>query len=127
MHYAHCSISGLPSSLPRGVHTLHGCVRWGLSEGCGHGGPGVCLGDGQTKAEELPSQGTFLKNLTIIRLLKLCQTLSFTRYETRFKLTFVTVGFVETLGGLWTFVGQAEVGECTILPTPTFHTLATVI
>ena len=22
----------------------------GLSEGCGHGGPGVCLGDGQTLA-----------------------------------------------------------------------------
>ena len=23
-----------------------------LSEECGHGGPGVCLGDGQTEAEE---------------------------------------------------------------------------
>ena len=22
-----------------------------LSEGCGHGGPGVCLGDGQTQAD----------------------------------------------------------------------------
>ena len=28
-----------------------------LSEGCGHGGPGVCLGDGQTEAEGVPSQG----------------------------------------------------------------------
>ena len=27
-----------------------------LSEGYGHGGPGVCLGDGQTEAEEVPSQ-----------------------------------------------------------------------
>ena len=26
-----------------------------LSEGCGHGGPGVCLGDGQTEAEGVPS------------------------------------------------------------------------
>ena len=34
--------------------------RWpdgGLSEGYGHGGPGVCLGDGQTEAEGVPSQG----------------------------------------------------------------------
>ena len=29
----------------------------GLSEGYGHGGPGVCLGDGQTEAEAVPSQG----------------------------------------------------------------------
>ena len=28
-----------------------------LSEGYGHGGPGVCQGDGQTEAEEVPSQG----------------------------------------------------------------------
>ena len=28
-----------------------------LSEGYGHGGPGVCLGDGQTEAEIVPSQG----------------------------------------------------------------------
>ena len=31
-----------------------------LSEGCGHGGhggPGVCLGDGQTEAEGVPLQG----------------------------------------------------------------------
>ena len=28
-----------------------------LSEGCGHGGPGVGLGDGQTEAEGVPSQG----------------------------------------------------------------------
>ena len=27
------------------------------SEGYGHGGPGVCLGDGQTEAEGIPSQG----------------------------------------------------------------------
>ena len=34
--------------------------RWldgGLSEGYGHGGPGACLGDGQTESEEVPSQG----------------------------------------------------------------------
>ena len=29
----------------------------GLSEGYGHDGPGVCLGDGQTEAEGVPSQG----------------------------------------------------------------------
>ena len=28
-----------------------------LSEGFMHGGPGVCLGDGQTEAEGIPSQG----------------------------------------------------------------------
>ena len=28
-----------------------------LSEGYGHGGPGVCLGDGQTEAEVVSSQG----------------------------------------------------------------------
>ena len=28
-----------------------------LSEGYGHGGPGVCLGDGQTEAEGVPAQG----------------------------------------------------------------------
>ena len=28
-----------------------------LSEGCGHGGPGVCMDDGQTEAEGVPSQG----------------------------------------------------------------------
>ena len=28
-----------------------------LSEGCGHGGPGDCLGDGQTEVEGVPSQG----------------------------------------------------------------------
>ena len=28
-----------------------------LSEGYGHGGPGVCLGDVQTEAEKVPSQG----------------------------------------------------------------------
>ena len=28
-----------------------------LSEGYGHGGPGVCLGDGQTEDEGVPSQG----------------------------------------------------------------------
>ena len=36
-----------------GVHTSGGV----LYEGCGHGGPGVCLGDGQTEAEGVPSQG----------------------------------------------------------------------
>ena len=29
----------------------------GLSEGYGHDGPGVCLGDGQTEDEGVPSQG----------------------------------------------------------------------
>ena len=29
----------------------------GLFEGYGHGGPGVCLGDGQTEAGGVPSQG----------------------------------------------------------------------
>ena len=28
-----------------------------LSAGYGHGGPGVCLGDGQTEAERVPLQG----------------------------------------------------------------------
>ena len=28
-----------------------------LSEGYRHDGPGVCLGDGQTEAEGIPSQG----------------------------------------------------------------------
>ena len=28
-----------------------------LSEGYGHGRPGVCLGDGQTEAEGIPSEG----------------------------------------------------------------------
>ena len=28
-----------------------------LSEGYGHDGPGVCLGDGQTETEGVPSQG----------------------------------------------------------------------
>ena len=28
-----------------------------LSDGYGHGGPGVCLGDGQTEDEGVPSQG----------------------------------------------------------------------
>ena len=28
-----------------------------LSEGYGHGGPSICLGDGQTEAEGVPSEG----------------------------------------------------------------------
>ena len=28
-----------------------------LCENCGHGVPGVCLSDGQTEAEGVPSQG----------------------------------------------------------------------
>ena len=28
----------------------------GLAEGSGHGGPGVCLSDGQTEAVEVPSK-----------------------------------------------------------------------
>ena len=39
---------------PTGFTVASGGV---LSEGCGHGGPGVCLGDGQTKAGGVPSQG----------------------------------------------------------------------
>ena len=39
-----------------GVHRLHGCAGGIPSEGYGHGGPGVCLGDGQTEADEVPSQ-----------------------------------------------------------------------
>ena len=35
------------------------CLRQmgGLTEGYGHDGPGVCLGDGQTEAEGVPWQG----------------------------------------------------------------------
>ena len=33
-----------------GNHTLRGCVSGVLSEGYGHDGPCVCLGDGQTEA-----------------------------------------------------------------------------
>ena len=41
-----------------GDHMLRGYVRCGvLSEGYGHDGPGVCLGDGQTEDEGVPSQG----------------------------------------------------------------------
>ena len=38
---------------------LRGCFRWSpiISEGYGHDGPGVFLGDGQTEAEGVPSQG----------------------------------------------------------------------
>ena len=37
-----------PAPGPRwGVHSPHGCVRWSLIQGYGHGGPGICLGDGQ--------------------------------------------------------------------------------
>ena len=41
-----------------GVHRLHYISSGGvLSEGYEHGGPGVCLGDGQTWAEAVPPQG----------------------------------------------------------------------
>ena len=42
-------------TMPRGAHRLHGCVRW--SPISGHDELGVCLGDGQTEAEIVPSQG----------------------------------------------------------------------
>ena len=34
-----------------------GLIDGVLFEGYGHGGPDVCLGDGQTEAEGVPSQG----------------------------------------------------------------------
>ena len=39
-----------------GVHRLYGRVSWS-PEGYGHNGPGVCLGDGQTEDEGVPSHG----------------------------------------------------------------------
>ena len=44
----------------RAWRTWHLPGRWPdgvLSEGYGHGGPGVCLDGGQTEAEGVPSQG----------------------------------------------------------------------
>ena len=46
-----------PSHITRGIAQLRSSYRLGLSVGYGHDGPGVCLGDGQTEAEEVPSQG----------------------------------------------------------------------
>ena len=44
--------------MPRGASTRFMVASGGvLYEGYGHDGPGVCLGDGQTEAEEVPSQG----------------------------------------------------------------------
>ena len=42
--------------MPKGDHSLHGCVRWCPICGYVYGGPGVCLRDGQTEAEGVPSQ-----------------------------------------------------------------------
>ena len=43
---------------PHGASTGFMVASCGVpSEGFGHGGPGVCLGDGQTEAEGVPSQG----------------------------------------------------------------------
>ena len=48
----------LPAGPYRGASTRFIVASGGiLSEGCGHGGPGVCLGDGQTEAELIPPQG----------------------------------------------------------------------
>ena len=43
--------------MPRGRPHASWLRKVESSEGYGHGGPGVCLGDGQTEAEEVPSQG----------------------------------------------------------------------
>ena len=44
--------------MPKGASTGFMVASGGvISEGYGHGGPGVCLGDGQTEAEGVPSQG----------------------------------------------------------------------
>ena len=45
------ALSGSQEAGPsRGAaRVLRGCVKW-KSEGYGHGGPGVCMGDGQTEA-----------------------------------------------------------------------------
>ena len=43
-------------SMPKG-RPYASWFRGLLSEGYGHGGLGVCLGDGQTEAEGVPSQG----------------------------------------------------------------------
>ena len=44
--------------MPRGTSTRFMVASGGvLSEGCGHDGPGVCLVDGQSEAEVVPSQG----------------------------------------------------------------------
>ena len=43
--------------MPKGVHSLHGWSGGVLSLGYGHGGSGVRLGDGQTEAEGVSSQG----------------------------------------------------------------------
>ena len=52
---AHRILSFRGWTMPRGAPIVaSGGV---LSERYGHGGPGVCLGDGQTEAEGVPSQG----------------------------------------------------------------------
>ena len=40
--------------MPKWHPPATGCV---LFEGYGHGGPAVCLSDGETETEEVPSQG----------------------------------------------------------------------
>ena len=44
-------------AMPRGRPHVPWLRQVVLSDGHGHGGPGVCLGDGQTEAEWEPSQG----------------------------------------------------------------------
>ena len=47
----------LPCRDPRGITRFMDASGGVLSEGYGHGGPGVCQGDGQKEAEGVPSQG----------------------------------------------------------------------
>ena len=42
--------------MPRGSTGFVVASGGDLSEGYGHGGPGVCMGDGQTEDEGVPSQ-----------------------------------------------------------------------
>ena len=53
------SLIRLKSTMPTGHGAPTGFMSSGgiLSEGYGHIGPGVCLGDGQTEAEGVPSHG----------------------------------------------------------------------
>ena len=54
-----------------------------LSEGCGHGGPVVCLGDDEAEAEEIPSLG--VRGDTLLRLLPPYLTYS-SRFGLRWRL-----------------------------------------
>ena len=54
-HRIHSCEDSRSWTMPRGRFMV--AFGGALSEGYGHGGPGVCLGDGQMEAEGLPSQG----------------------------------------------------------------------